>query len=236
VNLLTNNNIAVIINLHFNATGSQRATGQQAMADGDHSNDFWRGVAQRFKSNSPVLFEPYNEPHPDGGRSSNEGWRCWRDGGTCAGVPFVAAGMQEMVNAIRGTGATNIIIATGQNWGSQLDRWLEFKPNDPLNQLAAGWHSYGDGLSCQNETCWNSVLKSVLQQVPIVATEIGQFDCGHSYIDRVMQSLDDNGQGYQAWSWGPFDCRADPALLTSWSGSPTQTYGSGFRGHLQSRP
>jgi hypothetical protein len=236
VNLLTSNNIAAIINLHFNAPGSQLATGQQAMADRDHSPAFWQSVANRFKTNSAVLFEPYNEPYPDGGNSSAEGWRCWRDGGSCSGVSFTAAGMQELVTAIRGTGATNIIILTGQNYGSQLDQWLQHKPNDPLNQLAAGWHSYGDGLDCQNEACWNSTLKTVLQQVPIVATEIGQFDCQHSYIDRVMAFLDQNGQGYQAWSWGPFDCARDPALLSDWSGTPNGAYGQGFKSHLGTRP
>jgi endoglucanase len=234
VNLLTGNNIAVIINLHFNAPGSQLATGQQAMADVDHSPAFWLSVAARFKNNSSVLFEPYNEPHPDGGNSSSEGWRCWRDGGACTGVPFTAAGMQQLVTVIRATGATNIIILTGQNWGSQLDQWLQYKPNDPINQLAAGWHSYGDGLDCQDEACWNSTLKTVLQQVPIVATEIGEFDCGHAYIDQVMAFLDQYGQGYLAWSWGPFSCAQDPALLSDWSGTPTQTYGQGLKDHLTS--
>ena len=236
VNLLTSNNIATIINLHFNAPGSTLATGQQVMADRDHSPAFWSGVANRFKGNSSVLFEPYNEPHPDGGNSTTAAWSCWRDGGNCGGAGFTVAGMPEMVNAIRGTGATNIIVLTGQNWGSQLDQWLQFKPNDPLNQLAAGWHSYGDGLDCQNEACWNSTLTSVLQQVPIVATEIGEFDCGHSYIDRVMSFLDQHGQGYQAWSWGPFSCSGDPALLTDWAGTPNGAYGQGYKAHMNSRP
>jgi endoglucanase len=236
VNLLTSNNIAAIVNLHFNAAGSQLATGQQVMADRDHSPAFWSSVANRLKGNSSVLFEPYNEPHPDGGANTAAAWSCWRDGGNCGGAGFTVAGMQEMVNAIRAAGATNPIILTGNNWGSQLDQWLQYEPNDPLHQLAAGWHSYGDGLDCQNSACWNSTLASVLQQVPIVATEIGEFDCGHSYIDQVMAFLDQHGQGYQAWSWGPFNCSQDPALLMDWSGTPTQTYGSGYQSHLRSRP
>jgi endoglucanase len=232
VNLLTQNNIAVIINLHFSAPGLELAKDQAVMPDADHSPAFWVSVAARFKDNSAVLFEPYNEPHPDKGNNSAAAWTCWRDGGTCPGVPFVAAGMQQLVNVIRSTGATNIIILTGNNWGSQLDRWLEYKPMDPLNQLVAGWHSYGDGLDCQDEACWNSTLASVLQQVPIVATEIGEVDCGHAYIDRVMTFLDQHGQGYLGWTWGPFSCTDDPALLTDWAGTPTQTYGQGFKDHL----
>ena len=104
------------------------------------------------------------------------------------------------------------------------------------DQLAAGWHSYGDGLDCQVVACWNTVLAGVLQHAPIVATEIGEFDCGHTYIDPVMAFLDQYAQGYLAWSWGPFSCAVDPALLTDWAGTPTQTYGSGFKSHLLSRP
>jgi len=234
VNLLTSNNIAAIVNLHFNAPASALATGQQAMADRDSSPAFWGSVAARFKNNSAVLFEPYNEPYPDGGQNTTAAWSCWRDGGTCAGVAFTAAGMQELVTAIRNAGAPNVIIVTGNNYGSQLDRWVEYKPVDPLNQLAAGWHSYGDGLDCQAEACWNTVLASLLGQFPIVATEIGQFDCQHGYVDRVMNFLDGYGQGYVAWTWAPHDCAADPALLKDWSGAPTG-YGQGLRDHFLSR-
>ncbi len=236
VSLLTQANIVTIINLHFNAPGSSRATGQQPMPDRDYSPAFWSSVANRFKSNSAVLFEPYNEPYPDNGRDTAEAWRCWRDGGSCQGVSFTAAGMQELVTAIRNTGATNPIILTGNNWGSQLTRWVEYLPNDPLRQLIAGWHSYGDGLDCQNPTCWNTVLVGVLSHAPILATEIGQFDCRHDYVDQVMDFLDSKGQGYMAWSWGPFSCSSDPALLTDWSGTPSQTYGSGFRTHILQVP
>jgi endoglucanase len=240
VNLLTSNNVAVIVNLHFNAPGAHKATEQEPMADRDHSPAFWSDVANTYKANSAVLFEPYNEPH-------DISWACWRNGGcTVSGSQsgegtFTVAGMQEMVTAIRGTGATNPIIVTGNNWGSDLSGWVANKPDDPLNQLIAGWHSYGDGLSCQTISCWDTTLASVLQVAPIVATEIGEFDCQHTYIDKVMAWLDSHdSQGYQTWTWGNFNCSRDPALLATgdnnFSGQPSQTYGQGFRDHLLSRP
>ncbi|MDQ6675342.1 MAG: glycoside hydrolase family 5 protein [Chloroflexota bacterium] len=236
VALLNRNHIAAILNLHFNAPGSQLAKGQQPMADRDHSPAFWSSVAGRFANNGQVMFEPYNEPYPDNGNDSTAGWQCWLNGGTCAGVSFIAAGMQELVTAIRNTGARNIIILTGQNWGSQLDQWLQYQPSDPANQLAAGWHSYGDGLDCQDAACWNSTLTNVLKYVPIVATEIGEFDCNHGYIDNVLNFLDSHGQSYLAWTWGPYNCAAEPALITDWSGTPTQAYGQGYKNHLLSQP
>jgi endoglucanase len=47
-----------------------------------------------------------------------------------------------------------------------------------------------------------------------------------------MAFLDEHGQSYLAWTWGPFDCARDPALVTDWAGTPTQNYGKGFKAHL----
>jgi hypothetical protein len=246
VNLLTGNNISVILNLHFNGDGTSLAVEQEPMADATHSLDFWTGVAGRFKANSSVLFELYNEPHLNTELpTAAAAWACWRDGGcTVAGQQdgdgeFTVAGMQAMLNRVRGTGATNIVIATGEDWGSDLSGWLQYKPSDPAGQLVAGWHQYHDGLSCQSSSCWDSTLAAVLTAAPILTTEVGQIDqgCNTKYVDPVLNWLDShNQQGYYAWTWGPFDCQADPALVTDWYGTPTRTYGSNYKAHLLTRP
>lgn len=238
-NLLTSNGLAVIENLHFNAPGTHKATEQEPMADRDHASAFWMTTANLFKANNSVLYEIYNEPHLlDEGFTAAEAWTCWRNGGCVVQGSqsgegsFTVAGMQELLLAIRATGATNIVVVTGEEWGSDASGWDQYKPVDLLNQMAVGWHSYGDGLSCQVLSCWNTVLLDVSTHVPLIATEIGEMDCGHGYIDPVMNWLDAHASGYQAWSWGAFNCASDPALLTDWNGTPTQTYGSGFRAHL----
>src|SRR5207244_2153921 len=67
VSALNSKGLLVILDLHWNAPGTDPATSQQPMADRDHAPDLWRGVAQAFKDNGSVLFELYNEPHPDSG-------------------------------------------------------------------------------------------------------------------------------------------------------------------------
>jgi aryl-phospho-beta-D-glucosidase BglC (GH1 family) len=41
--------MAIILDLHWTAPGTQPATGQMPMPDMDHSLDFWTSVASTFK-------------------------------------------------------------------------------------------------------------------------------------------------------------------------------------------
>src|SRR2546423_4883465 len=50
VNLLHANGLYAILDLHWNAPGTQKATGQQAMVDADHGPGFWSSVATTFKA------------------------------------------------------------------------------------------------------------------------------------------------------------------------------------------
>src|SRR5262249_20952725 len=60
VSLLHQYGMVVILDLHWNAPGTSQATGQQVMADLDHSPAFWQSVAQSFLSDNRVVFDLYN--------------------------------------------------------------------------------------------------------------------------------------------------------------------------------
>src|SRR5205807_1942578 len=122
-------------------------------------------VARTFKDNSSVLFDLFNEPYPDNNQNTAAAWTCWRDGGTCSGVHYQVAGMQELVNAVRATGATNIILLGGVAYAGELSRWLQSEPNDPLHQLAASWHSYNYS-QCSASSCWDADIAPVAAKVP----------------------------------------------------------------------
>jgi hypothetical protein len=66
--------------------------------------------------------------------------------------------------------------------------------------------------------------------VPVIASEFGERDCSHAFVDRFMRWADAAGVSYVAWAWNPFGCNA-PALIRSWDGQPT-AYGAGLRAHL----
>src|SRR5262249_3987150 len=125
VSLLEQHGMVPILELHWSAAGNTKATGQQPMPDQDHSVTFWAEVAAAFKNDVYVVFEPFNEPYPDNNQDTAAAWTCWRDGGTCPGFAYKAAGMQQLVTAIRGAGAKNAILVGGVQYSNSLSEWLK---------------------------------------------------------------------------------------------------------------
>jgi hypothetical protein len=246
VNLLVANGINVILDLHWNwgayTNGpdwhckDEHATCQKPMPDARYAPQFWTSVANAFKDNDAVVFDLFNEPYPEIGSNWDKtlGWQCWRDGGTCTGLPYETAGMQDLVDAVRATGATNILMLGGLEWANDMREWLTYKPTDPLNNLAASWHAYSFN-ACATETCWDSQVAPLAQQVPVVAGEFGQDNCGFDYMQRLVNWADAHGMGYLAWTWNPWGCSTGGVLIKDWNGTPEPGIGEGLKAHLLSQ-
>ena len=241
--LLVANGINVILDLHWTwgqYTGAGAgcpdvaATCQKPMPNARYTPQFWSEVATAFKGNDAVVFDLFNEPYPDAAGNWSDpaaAWTCLRDGGTCTGIDYEVAGMQTLVDAVRATGATNVLMVGGLEWANNLSQWLDYRPEDPLDNLVASWHSYNFN-ACVTTACWDGTIGTVAAEVPVQAGEIGQDTCAHDYIDQVMDWADANGVGYTAWTWDPWGCSGGNVLITDWDGTPTSTYGEGFRDHL----
>ncbi|HZI44818.1 MAG TPA: cellulase family glycosylhydrolase, partial [Ilumatobacter sp.] len=238
VSLLNENGLYAIVDLHWSAPGTVLANMQQPMPDMDHSPAFWSGVASAFGHNNAVILELFNEPFPDGNQDSVAAWTTWRDGGTAflrdTTTPYQAAGMQTLVDAVRATGATNVIALGGVQFSNSLTRWLEYKPTDPLNNLAAAWHIYNFN-ACSNIACFDSTGAPVAAQVPLVVTETGMNSCDATFSNMVLGWLDARDIGYLAWAWNTWgnDC-ATNALIIDYAGTPT-TKGEIYKAHVAPR-
>ena len=90
VNLLLQNNIYPILDLHWTENNGAKATGQQPMPDMAHAPTFWGQVAAAYKGSPKVIFDLFNEPYPDNNTEATAAWTCWRDGGTCTGLSYPA--------------------------------------------------------------------------------------------------------------------------------------------------
>jgi len=231
VQVLNQNGMYVILDLHWNAAGGTKATGQTNMADSDHSPAFWTSVANAFKGNNTVIFDLYNEPH-------DISWSCWKD--SSSGNCGTGAGMQQLVNAVRGTGATNVLMLGGLGWASDLSGWLANRPTDPLNNMAASWHMYGNSNCEGSGTCWDaSVATSIMAQVPVVVGEFNESAdgsvCGSNIVNTFMSFLDKNQTSYVAWTWDTWGggCGSN-AIITDYTGTPASPVGSAIKAHYLS--
>lgn len=208
------------------------ATCQKPMPDMQYTPSFWASVAGTFKDDPAAVFDLFNEPYPDRAAPTlTQAWQCWRDGGDCPGIGYEVAGMQDLVDAVRGTGAKNVIMAGGLAYSNDLGQWLTYRPTDPTGNLVAAYHVYNFN-TCASESCWNSTLAPVAAQVPLVAGEIGENTCSHGFTDQVMKWFDDRNLSYLGWTWNTWDCSSGPSLISSFDGTPT-AYGIGLRDHLR---
>jgi aryl-phospho-beta-D-glucosidase BglC (GH1 family) len=235
VDLLNANGLYAILDLHWSAPGTTPASGLRPMPDADHASAFWSSVATAFKANSAVLFELFSEPWPDDQRDSDAAWTCWRDGGTCPGVPYEAVGMQTLVNVVRTTGAANVIVLGGVSYSNALSQWLSYRPNDPLNDVAAAWHIYEFNV-CNTIACYDSTAANVAAQAPIIASEIGVDNCDSTFLNTLLGWLDGKQLSYAAWTWNTWGGACSSlSLISDYAGTAT-TYGEIYRAHLAALP
>src|SRR5260221_6752855 len=144
VKVLHKHNLIPILELHWAAPGAMLAGSQLPMPNADHSPALWNDVASTFLGDKGVVFEPFNEPFPDANKDSDAAWQCWRDGcmTSSRAATYQAAGMQELVRAIRDAGADHLILLGGVQFSNGLSQWAAYQPTDPRGNLAASWHIY----------------------------------------------------------------------------------------------
>jgi len=183
-----------------------------------------------FKGNNAIIFDIFNEPYPNGNTfDATAAWSCWKSGTDCTGTNYGVAGMQELVNAVRSTGATHILMLGGIAYSNSLTQWLTYAPNDTIQQLAASWHSYNFNY-CNNQNCWQQYILPVSDKVPVIIGEMGENNCAHDYVDSLMNWADSHGLSYLGWTWNTWDCSTGPALISNYDGTPTN-FGVGIRNH-----
>jgi endoglucanase len=245
VSLLNSNGLVAILDLHWTdgtytgpsaGCSSAQATCQKPMPDAAQAIPFWTSVANTFKGNDAVIFDLFNEPYASRADNNNsaEGWQCWATGSPCTGISYPVAGMQQMINAVRGAGANNVIMLGGEEYANDLTGWLANEPTDPDHNLVASWHSYNFN-TCSSQSCWTSQIAPVIAQVPVIAGEIGENDCAGGYITPLTTWLDSQNTSYLAWAWNAdFNCSSGPGLVTDYvPGDPT-AYGAAYKSHLAS--
>lgn len=210
VKWVTELGMVALLDLHFNSVTPCTPPGQQMMADYPGSVNFWSQVASKFKGNPLVAFGLYNEPH---GISN----KVWLDGGILlhAPIPYRAAGMQQLYDAVRATGAQNLVMASGLGWARSF-------PNPKLSgyNIVYSVHAYTcpqvPPPECDTPNPYQAppILNQWVgpaQSVPVMVTEFGFPDPNSgTYNASVAQFAAAHGWGWIAFALdgttlGPFD-------------------------------
>ena len=202
----------VILDLHWTDHGdlSNTAPGQQRMADAN-SIPFWQSVATRYQGDGRVIFELYNEPH-------DISWDVWLNGGD-TGDGFTAAGMQQLYDAVRGTGAENLVIIGGNQWSYDLSGVPTHRVVG--HNIAYATHPYD--WPGESPTDWMASWGFLAATDPVIATEFGNSPnsvaCSTPYYSSLIAFADAHNVSWTAWAWWVGGCTFPP-LLADWSGTP----------------
>jgi len=206
----------VILDLHWSdagvlgsCTSTSTTNCQQKMAD-QNSLAFWIEVATRYQTDGRVMFELYNEPH-------DISWTTWRDGGMVDG--FQAVGMQQLYDAIRATGAQNLVLIGGVGWAYDLSGVATYRVTG--YNIAYATHPYDT--SGRSPSTWDHNWGYLTKTDPVVATEFGSLNdstCATGYSAEVIAYADANAASWTAWAWFPGGCKF-PAIIADWTGAPS---------------
>ncbi|MGN0855693.1 MAG: glycoside hydrolase family 5 protein [Kiritimatiellia bacterium] len=249
VRLAANRGAYVVIDLHrFRAPKAEHVA-------------FWRDCAAHYMNHPAVLFDLFNEPH-------GVSWEVWRNGGWVGEADtvdesaflsaeekrknqgFESVGMQALVDAVRSTGAKNVVIAGGLFWANDLtgieSEAIEKgeKPSYRLedktgNGIMYAWHAY------HWHKGWNRILP-VAARHPVFLGEVGAAPRGvmnfipdedqedpYTFVPDMLGFIQKYRLNWTGWCFHP---KAAPVMITSWDYEPTPYWGEFARRALRGEP
>jgi len=240
VTTISQNNAYVVLDLHWSDEDVWGANNGQHLMPDDNSTLFWQSVATKYANNPAVMFDLYNEPH-------NISWSTWENGGmlteknatTGTITTYHSPGMQGLLNAVRATGANNIVAASGDSWASDLSGITAgYALSDPAGNLMYQAHLYPNGN--QTDVARDARVGPTAAKYPVYVGEFGTDPDGSSggfvgqptaaaWTQSMLAWLDRHQYNWTAWSFNP---QTKPVLLSDWNYTPTPYYGTYVKASL----
>ncbi len=225
----------VILDLHWSSAGKWENRPNQYNMPDPLSEQFWIDIATTYANHPAVLFDLYNEP-------KDVSWDVWKNGGEIVEgnngeYQYRTCGMQELINTIRRTGAKNIIIVGGLDWGYDLSGVLEgYALSDPSgNGIAYSTHIY------EWKKDWTAKVLAIAEKYPVVVGEVGA-DPRHMEVHKahgpeewytwapdMLGIIQKHRLHWAAWS---MHVDATPRIVSDWNFTPTYFWGSFVRAAL----
>lgn len=204
---------------------------------------FWTDAAARYANRPGVLFDLLNEPH-------GISWQEWRDGGELAGAKRegvvdenaeakevqASIGMQALVDAVRATGAKNVVIAGGLDWAYDLSGILDgFALEDKGGHgIVYASHVY------PWKSNWQGKFLDVAKLHPVFLGEVGcqpkpmPFEKTakdpYTWAPDMIAAIQEHRLHWTAWSFHP---GASPCVISDWTYTPTPYWGAFVKAALR---
>ena len=211
VALARQNGFVVTLSMQDQSLGGGDAT---PMPDAQTARS-WAKATSVFNGDPYIIYEIFNEPRLKDDAAS---WQIWKNGGS--GV----VGHQQLVNQIRATGATNVLVAEGLRVGKSF----KGSPllSDPLGQMAYGIHPYLNW-PLHDPGVWDDYFGDLTATDPVIATEWNATSdsafCQDHWPTNAPLMLDYlKAHGIGLWAWA---LDFPKTLIVDWSYTPTNFVG-----------
>jgi hypothetical protein len=197
---------------------------------------FWKDAATTFKDQPGVLFGLFNEPH-------GITWEIWQKGGEVSDKPknstaltenkealtkFTSVGMQGLIDAVRETGAKNMVVVGGLDWAYDLSGVINGYPLDDKGGEGILWdtHVY------TWKSGWQKAFLDAADKLPVIVGEVGcdvnrydfippdRFEAPWQWAPDMIGLIQARKLHWTAWSFHP---KGGPAMLVDhdeWMPSP----------------
>lgn len=246
VNLCATHGVYLVLDLH-----DYRAPQQKHAA-------FWADVAAKYKNHPAVLFELLNEPHDitwdvwqNGGPVTDKkkapsaadkkaadakAGDVGKPGGVVAEneqtlVAFQSIGMQKLLDTIRATGAKNLVIAGGLDWGYDLSGILAGHAlvDRGGNGVVYSSHVY------PWKSDWQGKFLAAAEKYPLFLGEVGaeqeklkflppeRQEDPYTWVPDMLAVIQKRRLNWTAWCFHP---KSAPKVLTGWDYQPTPYWGA----------
>jgi len=229
ITLATNRGAYVILDLH-----RYRAPKPEHLA-------FWKDAAARYKNHPALIFDLMNEPH-------GTSWKVWRDGGfvgekkdleqagflsaeeRAKAQGYESPGMQAMLDAVRSTGAKNVVLVGGLDYAYQLDGILDgYALEDKTgNGIIYASHVY------PWKKGWQKYFLDAAAKHPVLLGEVG---ADARKMDFMPHDIQEDAETWAPemlgliqkhklhWTGWCFHPRATPRMILDWDYTPTPFWG-----------
>ncbi len=212
--------------------------------------EFWKDAASRYKNHPAVLFDLLNEPH-------DTTWEVWRDGGWVGDKKtadqatflseeervksgFESVGMQALLDAVRSTGAMNVVVVGGLDYAYELDGILDGYALED---------SEGNGIiySCHIypwKSGWQKYLLDAAAKHPILLGEVGadskrmgfvplsRQEDAETWVPAILGLIQQHKLNWTGWCFHP---SASPRMLFDWDYTPTPFWGEPAKSALHGK-